>query len=307
MKKYKFFFGILLSIALFSGLISCNKTPSEPPITKEALGQYICVRAQDSSSECYKAMLELRSSIKEKCSVSMSMANDMINTLSPVTEYEILMGNTNREESQAFMSLLKYGEYGYALINGKIVISGYDDEATIKAIEAFMTDIIDNYDGSIFYTAESNKLYKAQFPVEELKINGFDISEYNIVYNEVETNYELFLAKKVQSAIMDACGIKIEIKTSAEPYESGKKEIIIGNNSHSEMDTLVAVMESVAVDSDDELSFIYSDGNDIVWLAGNTFAGINNAIIDFIDRITPAESVEVHDVSISGGAVLFKD
>ena len=53
---------------------------------------------------------------------------------------EILIGNTNRPETKAFLKTLKPNEYGYAVIGNKLVIAGWADYTSAMAIDAFMED-----------------------------------------------------------------------------------------------------------------------------------------------------------------------
>lgn len=50
---------------------------------------------------------------------------------------EILVGETNREESKTLMASTPYGEYAIRVMNGKIVIAAWDDESITKACEKF--------------------------------------------------------------------------------------------------------------------------------------------------------------------------
>ena len=55
---------------------------------------------------------------------------------------EILVGKTNREETEEFLSALTPWQWGYALVGTKIVIAGHSDETTAEAVDAFIENIV---------------------------------------------------------------------------------------------------------------------------------------------------------------------
>ena len=55
--------------------------------------------------------------------------------------FEILLGETNRPETMAFLNTLKINEYGYGVVGNKIVVAGWSDLTTYKAVELFMEDL----------------------------------------------------------------------------------------------------------------------------------------------------------------------
>lgn len=63
---------------------------------------------------------------------------------SSAESYEILLGRTNREESESFLQSLAPNEYGYTVIGNKIVITGWSELTIAKAAELFTADL-ENY------------------------------------------------------------------------------------------------------------------------------------------------------------------
>ena len=56
-----------------------------------------------------------------------------------VMEYEILIGDTDRPESESVLEKIGYNEATVAVVNKKIVVRGWSEFATLKAIEKFET------------------------------------------------------------------------------------------------------------------------------------------------------------------------
>ena len=55
--------------------------------------------------------------------------------------FEILLGRTNRPETQTFLDSLKVNEYGYGVVGNKLVISGWSDLTIGMAVELFTSDL----------------------------------------------------------------------------------------------------------------------------------------------------------------------
>ena len=55
--------------------------------------------------------------------------------------YEILLGDTNRPETRAFLETLAPNEYGYGVVGNKIVVTGWSDLTIGKAVELFNADL----------------------------------------------------------------------------------------------------------------------------------------------------------------------
>jgi beta-lactamase superfamily II metal-dependent hydrolase len=67
--------------------------------------------------------------------------------------YEILVGRTNRPETQSFLESLAPNEYGYGVVGNKIIISGWSDLTIGLALDMFAADL-DDYS---FTDADGNK------------------------------------------------------------------------------------------------------------------------------------------------------
>ena len=53
---------------------------------------------------------------------------------------EILVGNTNRPETKAFLKNLRPNEYGYGVVGNKLVIAGWAEYTSAMAIDAFLAE-----------------------------------------------------------------------------------------------------------------------------------------------------------------------
>ena len=98
---------------------------------------YVIVTPKASSEEVESAAQELRDAIRKKTWVSLKVKTDLLNVASKKSDTEILIGHTNRAESAEVMKDVPYGEYAIRVVNQKIVIAAWDDEALTQGCEAF--------------------------------------------------------------------------------------------------------------------------------------------------------------------------
>lgn len=145
--------------------------------------------------------------------------------------YEILIGNTNRPESQQAIQYLRdngngrYNDYIICTIGKKIVINGMTLEAIKAASEYFMANYVkkDGVDGGIKYINLTSGEFK------KVTINGTDISKYTFIRDLTNRSWLIQdEVGKIQKAIKEKTGFIIELKEDKTTAES-EFEIIIGN------------------------------------------------------------------------------
>ena len=63
------------------------------------------------------------------------------NDTASADKLEILLGDTNRPETETFRQSLNFNEYGYGVVGNKLVITGWSDLTIGKAVDLFITDL----------------------------------------------------------------------------------------------------------------------------------------------------------------------
>lgn len=126
--------------------------PAEISLISAGLSDYIIIRPEDCQSFIVDAMNELRSVVKDKYGVSITPKDDWVKGLSDGEAYvseqpEILIGDTNRKESQEVLATLQPGEYTVCVSGNKLVLIGTTDYLTGLAVQAF-TEYVKASDGS---------------------------------------------------------------------------------------------------------------------------------------------------------------
>ena len=146
-------------------------------------------------------------------------------------QYEILVGGTNRAESQQAIDYLisagegKYEDYIICTIGKKIVINGMNDEATVKAVDYFIKNFIkkEGIDGGIKY------IHKTEGSFTNITINGVPIQKFTVIRDTSSRSWlvqEEF--RKVQKAVCEKAGYYLPLKNDKDTAEA-EYEIHIGN------------------------------------------------------------------------------
>ena len=143
-----------------------TETETEPQAPLSCtLADFQIIRSDVASSDVTEAIVALNRTIKESTGKSLAYKTDLLEK--DETAFEILIGNTAREESVTVAESLSTGEYAIQTVRteegAKLVIVGYNDTLTLEAIEAFSTMVLEN-------TVEENGLMKSF----SLKVNLYD-------------------------------------------------------------------------------------------------------------------------------------
>ena len=94
---------------------------------------FVFITPKNGPDKVSSAAKTARNAIKSATGVNLEVRNDGKAAIAT----EILVGETNREESKTLMASTPYGEYAIRVMNGKIVIAAWDDESITKACEKF--------------------------------------------------------------------------------------------------------------------------------------------------------------------------
>ena len=263
------------------------------------LANYSVIYPENASSEVEKAAKDLANAINEKYSTKITVKNDyyvdMENSRYTIGEYEILVGETNREESASLVDKLLFKDHGYALIGKKLAIMGNNDADTVKAVEAFIAAYVTSAasDAAVFFSASDNTVTKGDYLHGSIKVGGVDLAEYSIVY-PADGGFEKALATKLAYSLAEACGVFPAIVADSEAYGNGY-EILIGKTNRS---ADVSALTGAA----DGAGYVASSGKFIV-LAGNTSWGNATAVNSFIDSYESKEKSDSLDLTLANATV----
>ena len=250
------------------------------------LSKFVIIRSDEDYLFEASAKI-LRDAVKASFSLDLDFKSDFVTDSIPgysEAEFEILVGPCDREESEIFISDLKYNDYGYAIVGNKLVIAGVTAAETSKAVNHFIEQVVNNRKGETFFdNAAQSYLFKGEYT--DLSIDGTPISEYSIVYPRGKKFSEDKIAKLLGTYISEISGYTLEVKTDAEGPIG--KEIRIGVTSRDSAPSL-AVGEC----------FVGHSGDGILLYAENT-TGLLSAFNTFVSMIENTPSLVLEDTVLA--------
>ncbi len=192
-------FLLLIGTALLGGCGTKRENGEEPVGTGDSsqeqrqlltsdLSNYTIIFAESGlSGGLYSEMLKLRAAMEERFGISIAMRDDFIresSQINAVGELEILIGDTNREESRAvYRELRKDRDYEIRLCGQKVVLASLSKEGLILAVQSLI-DRLPEAGSAYFFRKDMELSVKGDYVLEELLLNGADISSYKVVYED---------------------------------------------------------------------------------------------------------------------------
>lgn len=286
-----------------SGAVSEDVTTQSPEktdaITFEDLNKYRMIRPDSYEGSDSAQIAQFFTEFKKKtgCS-SVEIGTDFYKegiAQFEIGEYEILIGDTNREESASFLKDLRIDDYGYALIGKKLLIAGRTVQGTMNALSAFSDRVLRglNTAESVFYASSADYVKKFDYDVDKLSVGGVDIGEFVIVYDSENRNGEKNTAKVLGNAISSVSGIVLDVYPDSDVPEDRKHRLVIGSTGSAEI--------TLAFDQ----AFVgYPDGN--VYFGGSDSTAINHAVSRFTSQFTEGQKDTV-DVTLKTDDVFSFD
>ena len=179
---------LLALLMLFPLLAACGNREKAIDILEDGYSDYVivCPSGKDDDSKAEnKTALALFEAIKKDLGVSLKCVNDSAGgEEQPETAAEILVGATNRRESQKYLEGLRLKDYVITYENDRVVILGGSPEATAEAVEYFIEKYINKTEKKITVYKNRNDTVLYPYAVGKLSVNGVPLSDYTIVYPE---------------------------------------------------------------------------------------------------------------------------
>ena len=243
MKNLKKLLSVLLAVVfVLSMMVACNptvegpgesSTPTEtdPPVPKKdpitLTTDYVVVRPEICNDAVEDAAISLTNALSDALGTRVSIKEDFLYGDMKPADYEILIGQTNREESAAVLETIKYHDYSISIEGKKLVIAAYTDDQVTAAV-AEVIAMIEGADGEIKITDEDQKTVNAEYPLDAIKFGDNELlRDYTIILPSTTSNAMKQQVQKLQLAICDLTGELIPIK--GESIEETDKEILIGD------------------------------------------------------------------------------
>jgi endonuclease/exonuclease/phosphatase family metal-dependent hydrolase len=287
---------LLAAVILLAGLAGCvadgnkpNDSGTEMETTTQSqiyniiisdLANYSVVRPEVAGEDEKKATMLVWNAIKEisdKVEIKDDFVKEGFSEFTP-GEYEILVGNTNREETVGFLSGLRADDYGYRLIGKKLVIAGHSEANTYRAAVMFVENVVKQRgDSDVFYSPEYDFLHTGSYPVDSFRLNGVDLGAYAIVYKKGDKAEEL-IAESLQYSIVEVTGYFLRVYSDKE--KAGDYEILIGRTSRD--------AGGVYLHEPGDAEYVIGAGDRYIVLYANNVDGHFAAVADFINIVKAA-------------------
>lgn len=261
-----------------------------PPVTIKLaeLSAYTLVRPEETDDTLIDAATGLLKAINDTCGSSMKIKTDFFKEGMKgyeIVDREILIGATNRPQTAAFLAGLRAGDYGYGIVDGKLVIAGHGSEMTAKAVSLFRSRVLgdDAKARADFFTEGQGEIKAGTYPLDSMTLCGKPIAEYTIVYRADNKAFEKHLANLLGDHIAAQSGYVLPIVASDEA-ESVKAKICVG--------------DGAAVQVGQYLLGADKAGDPAVVAAGTDSAGNAEAVRALIAALTPADGAKTVDCAL---------
>lgn len=293
---------ILAAFLIASALVACEVKPpvdqpeetpaegqseteppveTEPPIEDTTLSEngefkYKVVRAQAATKGELDATSAIVKALKEKTGAVVVASDDWVNEALGYTEseYEILIGKTNREASSKIYSKMRIDDYAVSIVDKKIVIAAFTDEKLNEAV-AYFLDKLTEVEGKLQLLAEDSAIVEADYAIKEVTIGGKELSNFKIVYKngskESIKNAAIAVSEKLYN-------YGYNISAVIDTVEESECEIIVGGTNRG----------NSAAENDDLLAYdykIYVEGTKVYLLSGSHNDAINAVVEAFIGKL----------------------
>ncbi len=212
--------------------------PAELKFSEDGKCEFYIVYPEDFDSSVKDIALDLQKAVKKYTGVTPKILSDKIME-KPIDyygveyEYEILLGPTNREESQKVHSSMRSRDFGVSFDGTKLILAGTTVDTVDRAYERFLSSILMKQgrddQGKATVTLTQDDVYSfvyKNYAVGSCTVLGSDISEFGIAYEQyglysAERNARLF-----EHYMYDKAGYVLEL---GHKIDDSSKQIIFKN------------------------------------------------------------------------------
>ena len=221
--------------------------PTDIVLVGEGAPAYTILRGDNAPQKELECSLFLRKYL-EKCGVKTKIVTDW--EKNPVSEYEIVVGNTLRAEADGLtIRATDVGEEGYFIkaVGSRVYIGGGSAASIQKGVEYFLTEFF-GYSGdpetasaasSVAVAGDFEYIVRQQYPISAVLVDGRDLREFVITWDKKLGDYSgKNSAENVQSKIYKSTGIWMEI---VKPDEAGDSPVVLLSGEKADQDGFFTV------------------------------------------------------------------
>ncbi len=242
MKRYKIISLLVLLVICLCLVASCrndsvnNESTTAPgstsdeitektsiSLTKENISSFTIVRPEKCDSAVVSAASSLKLALGE-CGLDIKIKDDWARKEEdvPTDTNEILIGITNRSESQEYSSGLKCDDYVIAATPSRIIILGGSGSATQKAVEFFIKNYLSDNEPTLTLNVGVISTYTGEYKRADITLFDKSISEYEIVIpnnaDAITKHAANIIANKIREESGHLINIANEKNASSTPH-----------------------------------------------------------------------------------------
>lgn len=260
-------------------------TTAEEVITMKTFvggeNEYTLVRPEGASQALIDQVIAFRADIVKQIPAASSMpfSDDWVKPGETGKPYEILVGRTNRPETEAVLADLRYHDYAIRVIGDKLVILGASDEKTAEAMNFFLENCV-TAEG-ITLPSNYNTIVRGEYAYENVTLGGVPLQQYKVVYATGAAE----AAKQLAASFGEEFGCIMETY-AANSLDAGEYEIVLGSTNRKQLGSAGFYEYAITVEG----KSIYVNGYD-TYAYEAAIATIRDAIIAGSGSVSELSSV----------------
>ncbi len=268
----------ILSACLVLSLVSCAKDKEEFPFeilpdetvqsNKNEISLYRIVVPSGCSAELLSAAEAFALRLRQQTHVDTDVIYDNEKASHSDNTWEISLGYTNRSLSSRLLKKLKKDDYLCRTEGNATVIGGKSEGATVAAMERFEREMLSGANSQALTHQDAGFVFEAEYAIYEVRLNGFLLSEYQLVVSDRNSDALYDVAETLREKIADRSGYFLDIIYGDEYNEAGRR-IFLGERTEY---------------AEEALAYIVPDGHGIIFRAETVF-GMSVAARNLYDMI----------------------
>ena len=279
MKK---FLSFVLACFMLLTLASCStdkKDEKEEPVKQVNIADGYTIVISENATSSQKALSgNLVNAIKTKTEIKLDRVTDNTKK-NKITEKEILLGVSGREETKTALEGLTVTGYSISFIGQKLVIVASNDYMLEKAVNKLLDSCLTFESGKANADENLNIIYDGSSEMSSL-VDDKGNFKYQIIYPDSNENGERSMAEKIRLDIQKALGCKVALIRSdiGVKADDAAYELLIGQTNRSQSQSFYNNMGSNEIK-------ILMEGNKIL-IGSKLSAGLEKAVSNFSDFIS---------------------
>ena len=319
MSMAKRLLALLLCLIMLFSVVACSSSdangesdsgtakvtePSQAPdnyivLAEYEVANYRVVYEKDLASAVTKKITQNLDTLKTKIGVTMESVSDEA-LPEPTDMPEILIGETNREESKLATAKLRSGEYTieYNKDTKNVVIAGGSASALGTAIDTFFKKNIENNKRYLAVPSTYSVEKFLDFPIQSVTIDGVPLQEYTVVYPKGADSVTKYAAQNLVDYVQNNMGVKLAMNDDGKAEK--QYEILIGKTNRSESKISTAMKDG---------QYVLMQKSEKIVMQGNGIY-VGAAVGAFVSKYLPSngnkKQIEIKNLPTSSAAQTYK-